>query len=186
MSEVNVSLKLLHNSNENILQIWLWFLWHYCSYIKTSLVASRRPLSSGLSAIRFMFLDLTCFVHSRKYSLLSHMYVLLNAECIFLAKSFRLGNLFMLINFYKVFTVWPRGLQIFLSESRISYYQACGGVGTAFPTALLHYSNVTWRFGFFISISTCSGLRELKELFACEGIWAIFDVRIRLQPKSGV
>jgi len=43
----------------------------------------------------------------------------------------------------------------------------------------LHYSNVTWRFRFFISISTCSGLRELNKAFACGGIWAIFGVRVR-------
>jgi len=43
----------------------------------------------------------------------------------------------------------------------------------------LHYSNVTWRFRSFISISTCSGLRELKEAFACESTWAIFGVRVR-------
>jgi len=28
----------------------------------------------------------------------------------------------------------------------------------------LHYSNVTWRFRFFISICTCSRLRELKKV----------------------
>jgi len=43
----------------------------------------------------------------------------------------------------------------------------------------LNYSNVTWRFRFYISISTCSGFRELKEGFACEGTWAIFGVRVR-------
>jgi len=31
-----------------------------------------------------------------------------------------------------------------------------------------------------MSISTCSGLRELTQLFACDGIWAILGVRVRL------
>jgi len=49
----------------------------------------------------------------------------------------------------------------------------------------LHNSNVIWRFRFFISISTCSRLRELKEAFACEGTWAIFSVEFGPNLNQG-
>jgi len=41
----------------------------------------------------------------------------LTAKCIFIAKCFNFGNLFMLIIFYKLSTVYPMGLQTFLLES---------------------------------------------------------------------
>jgi len=51
-------------------------------------VASGKLSSSVLSAILFLFLDLTCFIIE---NVLSHTYVFLNIECIFSAKSFSLG-----------------------------------------------------------------------------------------------
>jgi len=42
------------------------------------------------SAIRFLFLDLICFVVE---NVLLHTYVFPNIECIFRAKSFSLGNI---------------------------------------------------------------------------------------------
>jgi len=55
-----------------------------------------------LSAIRFLFLNLTCFMAE---NVLSHTYVLPNIECIFSAKSFPLGNLSLLSNVQKLCTV---------------------------------------------------------------------------------
>ena len=106
MSEVSVSLKLLHNSNKNLLQInaipvvevslTLSFPYQY-QYVNILVAASRR----SLTVLRLTF-DL-CFafdlLHSRKCSPLSHIYALVNAERIFIAKCFSLGNLFMLIIF---------------------------------------------------------------------------------------
>jgi len=61
------------------------------------LVAASRRLWSGFSsAIRFLFLDLTCFMVE---NVLSRTYVLPNVERIFSAKSFSLGNLSLLANF---------------------------------------------------------------------------------------
>ena len=70
MSEVSVSLKLLRNSNKNLLQISISAMpvveasLDTRSYINTNMlgVASRGPLTSASSTIRFIFLDLTCFV----------------------------------------------------------------------------------------------------------------------------
>jgi len=42
------------------------------------------------------------------------------------------------------------------------------------------YTNVTWRLWVFFWISTCSGLRELKELFACDGTRDVFGVGVQL------
>jgi len=61
------------------------------------LVVSSRKLWSGVSsAIRFLFLDLICFMLE---NVLSHTYVLPNVDRIFSAKSFSLGNLSYLTNF---------------------------------------------------------------------------------------
>jgi len=57
-------------SINNLLQIssvrclWLRLLWHYRSFINTSMleIASRRLCSGVASAIRFLFLGLTCFI----------------------------------------------------------------------------------------------------------------------------
>jgi len=70
VSEVSASLKLLHNSNKffykslSVQCLWLRLLWHYRSYININMfvVTSRKLLTSDSAAIRFMFLDLTCFI----------------------------------------------------------------------------------------------------------------------------
>jgi len=78
---------------ESMQFLWLMLLWHYRSYINTNIlvVASRKLLT----VLRLTF-DL-CFgfdmLHSRKCSPLSHIYVLLNAECIFIAKCFKMFQL---------------------------------------------------------------------------------------------
>ena len=100
-----MSLKLLHNSNKNLLQInamsvveaslTLSFLYQ-CQYVSGS---KSETIESASPDIRFDLL------HSTKCSLFSHIYVLLNAECIFIAKYFSLGNLFMLVIFLKLSTV---------------------------------------------------------------------------------
>ena len=105
MNEVSVILKLLHNSNKNVLQInampvveaslTLSFLYQY-QYVSSS---KSEIIDSASPDIRFDFL------FSRKCSPLSHIHVLLNAECIFTAKSFSFGNLFMLIIFWKLSTL---------------------------------------------------------------------------------
>ena len=83
--------------------LWSRFLWRYRSFISTSASSANRKLSSSiLSAIRFLFLDLTCFIVEK---VLSHKYVIPNIECIFSAKSFILGNLSWLTNFQKLPTV---------------------------------------------------------------------------------
>jgi len=61
--------------------------------------ASRKLSSSVLSAIRFLFLDLTCFIEE---NILEHKYVYPN---IFSAKFFSLGNTSLLTNFRKLSTV---------------------------------------------------------------------------------
>jgi len=66
------------------------------------MVASRRLSSIVLSAIQFLFLDLTCFIVE---NVLSHTYVFPNIKCIFSAKSFTLENLTLLPNFQKLFAV---------------------------------------------------------------------------------
>jgi len=59
-------------------------------------IVIRRLWSGVLSAIRFLFLDQTCFMVE---NVLSHKYVLPNVERIFSAKSCSLENLYLLTNF---------------------------------------------------------------------------------------
>jgi len=110
-SLVSVSLKLLRNSNEQVItdlyqcDFWLKLLWHDRSFNNTNMlviVTSRRISSGVLSAIRFLFSDLTCFVVE---NVLSHTYVLPNIECIFSKDCFSLENLSLLTNFWKLYAV---------------------------------------------------------------------------------
>jgi len=71
------------------------FLYQYHSVS----AASRRLSFSVSSAIRFLFLDLTCFIVE---NMLSHTYVLRNIQCIFIAKSFSLRNPSSPTNFQKL------------------------------------------------------------------------------------
>jgi len=68
--------------------------------------ATRENTVQCFACLFFVFtVDLTCFIVENVRSLLLHMYVFPNLERIFSAKSFSLGNLFLLINFQKLFTV---------------------------------------------------------------------------------
>jgi len=74
----------------------------YHFFINSVSGASRRLSSSVSPAIRFLFLDLTCFIADNVHS---HTYVFSNIECIFSAKSFSLKNLSLLSNFENVSAV---------------------------------------------------------------------------------
>jgi len=71
------------------LSFLLKLLWHYrsCNNNNMLVVESRSLWSSASSVIRFLFVDLTCFVAENVFS---HTYVLPNAERIVSAKFFSL------------------------------------------------------------------------------------------------
>jgi len=70
-------------------------------------VASRRLVSTVLCALRFLFLDLACFMVEK---VLSHTYALPNMAYTFSAKSFSLGILSLLTNFQKLSTAQPNAV----------------------------------------------------------------------------
>jgi len=71
--------------------------------IDTSVSGSKwRLLSSVSSAIRFLFLDLTCFIVE---NVLLDKYVFQNIQCNFSVKSFSVRNLSLLTNFQKLSSV---------------------------------------------------------------------------------
>ena len=77
--------------------LWSRFLWHYIVPLSIPVLVvatSTSGLSSIVSsAIRFLFIDLTCFiVQYRKCRLLSRTYVLPKIECIFLREIIQLGK----------------------------------------------------------------------------------------------
>jgi len=65
-------------------------------------VTSLRLSSSVLSAIRFVFLDVTCFIAENVFS---HTYLLPDIESIFRVKSFSLRNLSLLTSVWKLSTL---------------------------------------------------------------------------------
>ena len=105
---MRASLKLLHNTNKNILSnsisgmpvieasIKLYF-------INTSVSGSEpETIVQCLVCHSISFSDLTCFMVE---NVLLHTHLLPNIEYIFCAKSFSLGNLSLLTNFPKLYTV---------------------------------------------------------------------------------
>jgi len=100
-------------ANSNLLQIFISagclrssLLRHYHFFINNSVCGARRRLSSSVSsAIRFLFLDLTCFIVENVLSHTSYTFVFPNIECMFSAKSFSLRNLCLLTNFQKLSAV---------------------------------------------------------------------------------
>ena len=70
--------------------------WHEIGYFSHYSFYINIDASGRRFAIRFLFLDLFCFMVE---NVLSHTYVLLNIKCICSVKSFNLGNLSLLTNF---------------------------------------------------------------------------------------
>ena len=63
------------------------------------------PLVTDLHSISVFTVDLTCFNVENVRGLTHVLHVFPNVQRIFSAKSFSLGNLFLLTNFQKLFTV---------------------------------------------------------------------------------
>ena len=63
------------------------------------------PLVTDLHSISDFIVDLTCFNAENARGLAHVLYVFPNVQRIFTAKSFSLGNLFLLTNFQNLFTV---------------------------------------------------------------------------------
>jgi len=91
---------------------------------------------------------LTCFIVENVRSL--HVYVFPNLERIFSAKSFSLGNLFMLVNFQKLFPVSNA-----VSIAAYIFNKRCYACSVVIKITYCSGGQLIWLEGYFAKVGFC-------------------------------
>jgi len=121
------------------------------NFPRASLPAPASPLVTDLHSVSLFTVDLTCFNVENVRGLTQALYVFPNVQRkLFSVKSFSLGNLFLLTNFQKLFTVSNK-----LSIVAHIFIKRCYACSTVFTITYCRDGQFIWLKGYVEKVA-CS------------------------------